>query len=159
MERISAQHLARVIIDTTSKWRRVKFQAKWGSVSWPPSPVVKARLPAYGIHNKIYTPFVLIDAWFGFHNSSYIHLPMSLRVVDLAFSCRPQCPWWRHQMKTFSALLAFCAAVAGEFPAQRPVMRSFDVFFDLRLHKRLSKQSWGWWFETLSCSLWRHRNE
>ena len=46
----------------------------------------------------------------------------------------------------------------GEFPTQRPVTRSFDVFFDLRLNKRLSKQSWGWWFETLSCSLWRHRN-
>ena len=46
----------------------------------------------------------------------------------------------------------------GEFPAQRPVTRSFDVFFDLRLNKRLSKQPWGWWFETLSWSLWRHRN-
>ena len=40
--------------------------------------------------------------------------------------------------------------VAGEFPAQRPVTRSFDVFFDLRLNKRLGKQSWGWWFETPS---------
>ena len=47
----------------------------------------------------------------------------------------------------------------GEFPLQRPVTRSFDVFFDLRPNKRLSKQSWGWWFETLSCSLWRHRNK
>ena len=46
----------------------------------------------------------------------------------------------------------------GEFPAQRPVTRSFDVFFDLRLNKRLSKQSWGWWFETPAWSLWRHRN-
>ena len=56
-------------------------------------------------------------------------------------------------METFSALLAMCAgnaSVPGEFPAQRPVTRSFDVFFDLRLNKRLSKQSWGWWFETLS---------
>ena len=38
-------------------------------------------------------------------------------------------------METFSALLAFCAGnspVHGEFPAQRPVTRSFDVFFDLR---------------------------
>ena len=45
-------------------------------------------------------------------------------------------------METFSALLALCAGnspVAGEFPAQRPVTRSFDVFFDLRLNKRLSK--------------------
>ena len=29
----------------------------------------------------------------------------------------------------------------GEFPAQRPVTWSFDVFFDMRLNKRLSKQS------------------
>ena len=70
-------------------------------------------------------------------------------------------PWWRHQMETFSALLAICAGnspVPGEFPAQRPVTRSFDVFFDLRLNKRLSKQPWGWWFETPAWSLWRHRN-
>ena len=46
----------------------------------------------------------------------------------------------------------------GEFPAQRPVTRSFDVFFDLRLNKRLSKQSWGWWFETKSRPLWRQCN-
>ena len=47
-------------------------------------------------------------------------------------------------METFSALLAFCAGnspVAGEVPAQRPVTRSFGVFFDLRLNKPLSKQS------------------
>ena len=47
----------------------------------------------------------------------------------------------------------------GEFPAQRPVTRTFDVFFDLRPNKRLSKQWWGWWFETLSSPLWRHCNE
>ena len=74
---------------------------------------------------------------------------------------RPQ-PWWRHQMETFNALLAFGTGnspVTGEFPAQRPVTRSFDVFLDLRLNRRLSKQSWGWWFETQSCSLWRHCND
>ena len=45
-------------------------------------------------------------------------------------------------METFSALLALCAEnspVTGEFPSQRPVTQSFDVFFDLRLNKRLSK--------------------
>ena len=69
--------------------------------------------------------------------------------------------WWHHQMETFSALLALCAGnlpVTGEFPAQRPVTQSLDVFFDLRLDKRLSKQSWGWWFETPSRSLWCHCN-
>ena len=65
-------------------------------------------------------------------------------------------------METFSALLAICAGnspVPGEFPAQRPVTQIFDVFFDLRLNKRVSKQSRVWWFETLSRPLWRHRNE
>ena len=68
---------------------------------------------------------------------------------------------WRHQMETFSALLAICAGnaqVPGEFPTQRPVTWIFDVFFDLRLNKRLGKQWWGWWFETLSRPLWRHCN-
>ena len=70
-------------------------------------------------------------------------------------------PWWRHQMETFSAILAICAGnspVPGEFSAQRPVTRRFDVFFDLSLNKRLRKQSWGWWFKTISCPLWRHFN-
>ena len=46
---------------------------------------------------------------------------------------------WRHQMETFSALLAICAGnspVPGEFPAQRPVTQSFGVSFDLCLNKR-----------------------
>ena len=47
----------------------------------------------------------------------------------------------------------------GEFPAQRPVTRNFDVFFDLRPNTRLSKQWWGWWFETPSSPLWRHCND
>ena len=44
--------------------------------------------------------------------------------------------WWCHQMETFSALLTICAGnsvVTGEFPAQRPVTRTFDVFFDLHM--------------------------
>ena len=70
-------------------------------------------------------------------------------------------PWWRHQIETFSALLAIFAGnspVTGEFPAQRLVTRSFDVFFDLHLNKRLSKLSWSWWFEMLYLPLWRHCN-
>ena len=55
-------------------------------------------------------------------------------------------PWWHCQMEKFCALLSLYAGnslVTGEFPAQRPVMRSFDIFFDLCLNKQLSKQSWG----------------
>ena len=49
-------------------------------------------------------------------------------------------------MEKFSALLAICVGISpvhGEFPAQMPVTQSFDVFFNLRPNKRLSKQWWG----------------
>ena len=51
--------------------------------------------------------------------------------------------WWRHQMETYSASLALCAGnspAPDEFPAKRPVTQSFDVFFDLRPNRRLSKR-------------------
>ena len=67
----------------------------------------------------------------------YIHKAWSNCITNVPSNCNS---WWRHQIKTFSALLVICA---GEFPAQGPVTRSFDVFFDLRLNKRLSKQSWA----------------
>ena len=91
----------------------------------------------------------------------YFHLMTSLWFVTQDFIRYRQIKrtWWRHQMETFSTLLALCAGNSpdsGEFPAQRPVTRSFDVFFDLRLIKRLSKHSRGWWFETLSRPSWRH---
>ena len=67
-------------------------------------------------------------------------------------------PCWRGYLCHDDVIKWKYFTVPGEFPAQRPVTRSFDVFFDLRLNKRLSKQSWSWWFETLSHPLWRHRN-
>ena len=74
----------------------------------------------------------------------------------------PQClvdhsAWWCHQMETFSASLSLCVGnspVTGEFPPQRPVTRSFDVFFALHMNKQLSKQSIHWWFDMPSRSLW-----
>ena len=68
--------------------------------------------------------------------------------------------WWRHQMKTFSALLAIWAGnspVPGEFPAQSDT--ELWCFLRSALNQRLSKQSWGWRFETPSRPLWRHCNE
>ena len=57
-----------------------------------------------------------------------------------------------------TGLCAGNSPVTGEFPAQRPVPRSFEVFFDPRLNKPLNKQSWGWWFETPWLPLRRHCN-
>ena len=83
---------------------------------------------------------------------------LTLQVVLLEYSYT----WWRHQMETFSALLALCGGnspVNGEFPPQKPVTRSFDVCFGLRLNKRLSKPSRRRWFEMPSRSFWRHCND
>ena len=70
--------------------------------------------------------------------------------------------WLLHQMKTVPALMSLCEgnpSVTGGFPSQRPVKRSFDVLFDLRLNKRLSTQSRCRWFETPSCPLWRQSSD
>ena len=65
---------------------------------------------------------------------------------------------WNENIFHVTGLCEGNPVVTGGFSSQRPVTRSFDVFFDLRLNKRLSKQSWHWWFETPSHSLWRHCN-
>ena len=57
---------------------------------------------------------------------------------------------WKH-------FLHYWPFVRG-IPAQRPVTRGFDVFFDLRLNQQLSTRWRRWWFETPSWSLWRHCN-
>ena len=94
-------------------------------------------------------------------NSQWVPLTKTSDVELWCFlwSAPEQSPWWCHQMETFSVLLALCARnsrVTSEFPSQRPVMQSFDVFCDLCLNKCLSKQPRRCWFETPSCSLWLH---
>ena len=72
--------------------------------------------------------------------STRLHYVSVMWAVALTVAARA---WWRHQMETFSVLLAICAGnspVPGEFPTQRPVTPSFDVYFDLRPNKRMSKQ-------------------
>ena len=79
------------------------------------------------------------------------HVPHALKQPILFSIWNWVSSWWRHQMETFSALLALC--VTGEFPS---VTRIIDVSLICALNKRLNKQSWGWWFEAPSRSLWRH---
>ena len=66
---------------------------------------------------------------------------------------------WRVWGKSFQHDDVIKWKIIPRYWPQMLVTRSFDVFFDLRLNKRLSKQSWGWWFETPSRPLWRHDNE
>ena len=70
---------------------------------------------------------------------------------------------WKHVPRHWllwgnSPVTAGNSPVTGKFPSHRPVTRSFDVFFDLRLNKRLSKQPRRRWCETPSQSLWCHCN-
>ena len=69
---------------------------------------------------------------------------------------------WDHddviKLKHLPVTGPLCVRFTGEFPAQRPVTRSFDIFFDLRPNNRLSEQSRGWGFETPSWPFWRHCN-
>ena len=68
--------------------------------------------------------------------------------------------WWRHQMETFSALLAICAGnspVTGEFPSQKPV--TWSLMFSLLCAWQNGLQSRYRWFETPTRSFWRHCNE
>ena len=72
-----------------------------------------------------------------------------------------------HYMMTSSNGSSFRVTVhlCGEFTGPRWIPRpkasdaGFDVFFDLRPNKPLSKQFWCWWFETPSRPWWRHRND
>ena len=103
---------------------------------------------------SIIIQLLIMSSWCSFYGGKYM-IPMSIPPCNSA-------AWWRHQMETFSALLALCAGnspVTGEFLAQRPVTRNIDVFFDLRLKKQSSKQSRRRWFEKPPRSLWRHCNE
>ena len=63
---------------------------------------------------------------------------------------------WKHFLRYWYFVWGF--PVTGEFPTQRPVMWSYDAFFNLCLNKSLSKQSRRWWSEMPSHSLWRHCN-
>ena len=109
------------------------------------------------IYNVVYSPTEIYNATCGFHptvgytflgllrlvrwNGRYgsnvlvSYLPFSVTVTN-AWGLA----WWRDQMETFFVLLDLCAGnspVSGEFPLQRPVTQSFDIFFDLHLNKRL----------------------
>ena len=112
---------------------------------------------------ELSTVFVRCPRWSAIYDQQLRSILCGIHIYDFRkLSVRDSfCSWWRHQMETFSALLALCAGnspVTGESASQRPVTQSFDIFFDLCLNKRRSKQSWGWWFEMPLYPLWHHCN-
>ena len=98
----------------------------------------------YDIYNKVSCFGCCRDILMCFRVVSFApgqpHFPLSINRVRNSLNVL--LPWWRHQMKTFSAWLALFAGdspAAGEFHVERLVTRSFDFLFDLRLNKRLVK--------------------
>ena len=81
--------------------------------------------------------------------------------------------WWHVNISSGNCLVPPGNKPWKHFPRYWPFVRGIHrsplnsphkgqwggAFFNLCLNKRLSKQSWGWWFETLLCPLWRHCNE
>ena len=84
-----------------------------------------------------------------------------LRVSQITAQSQISAPWWRHQMeKKFRVTGHLCGEFTGQLWIPRTKASDAELwcFFDLHPNKRLSKQWWGWWFETLSRPLWRHCN-
>ena len=128
------------------------------------SEIWKKNITVWGEHCVYWslTLFALEDLWLYCSRISWSEsfsksiLP-GTAIVAFVICFIWQILWWRHKMETFYALLALCTGnsqVTGELPSQRPVTRSFDVFFNLRLNKQSGRR----WFETPSHSLWRHCN-
>ena len=111
-----------------------------------------------GCLNPCQAEFTLIDK----HKKIFLHVLWFLNTEKITDS-------WHPSMMTSSNGNILCVTdllcgeftghLTGEFPTQRPVTWSFDVFFDLRLNKQLSEQSWCWWFEMPLRPLWRHCND
>ena len=116
----------------------------------------------------IYRAFINVTYHTYFHNhkDSMIRIPPPVtwicKCIEAADGIAPIA---RSYMMTSSNENIFrvtgplCGELTGpcKFPSHRPVTQNFDIYFDLRLNKLLSQQSWGGWIETPSCPLWRHR--
>ena len=104
---------------------------------------------------------ISIPATLGNHKHMYIVKFPANNTGHEGFKSQTKYTWRSRQIKTFSALLALCDGESTGhrwIPSQRPVTWNLDIFFDLRLNKRLSKTSKHRCFDTPSRSLWRHYN-
>ena len=110
-------------------------------------------------------------SWIHIHNCGWFGQPWKKTSWQLLtqrqIAPRRLLSWQFHMMTSsngniFRVTGHLCREFTGDrwiSRTQRPLTRSFDVFFYLRLNKRFSKQSWGWWFEMLPHPLWHHSND
>ena len=114
-------------------------------------------------------PMFRLLSWYHAMESSHCNSFGDRATVDEIYGC-PIFKWvavtcwhddviqWKHFPHYWPFMRGIHPPVISEFPSQRPVTQSFDVFFDQHLNKRLGKQSRRRWFEKQSCSIWRHCN-
>ena len=96
------------------------------------------------------------------YHSGLLHWHWSNHLIVLVPLKYPWRTWVNQSIMMTSSkgnIFHVTGQLCGEFTGLRPVTRSFDVFFYLRLNKKFSKQWWGWWIETPSRLLWRHCND
>ena len=143
-----------VVIILTKLWKTMEWPLKWDTLTLTGCHDNEiGRQAINSFHNNILASWYKYSGRKGKCLTRLHHYQMFQTFKRIMFiytsqliffhDVRLRMPWWRHQIETFSALLEICAGnspVTGEFPAQRRVTRSFDVFYDLCLNKRFSKQ-------------------
>ena len=96
--------------------------------------------------------FFMITSWYSLQMQRGVFF---LLVAQRRFS------WWRHQMETFSAILALCAGtlpVQVDSPHKAQWRGALMVSFICTWINNWVKKTRGWWFETPPWSLWRQCN-
>ena len=138
--RISTYHLVSHVIFCVESWINILHRI------WHGRQDGKQNMVTDNIWNFLY---YLI--WAG---SCYLFIGLNL-LMDL---CLPQNLMTSSNGNIFHITGPLCGEFTGDrwIPHTKPVMRSFDVSFDLHLNERLSKQWWGWSFEMPSHTLWCH---
>ena len=94
---------------------------------------------------------VVLDSFRGFIISIYPYAPGLFRYHDDVIK-------WKHFPRYWPFVRGIHRPPVNS-PHKGQWRGALMFFFYLRLNKRLRKQSWGWWFETLSHPLWRHCND
>ena len=125
------------------------------TITW--TTVDKSTMTSCGIDLRTFSQEILTVSLISWYGNEITNLRLQLHLPGAIEWTHDDIFKWKH----FPCNWPFVWGIhrsSVNIPSQRPVTRSFDVFFDLRLNKELSKQSRVQWFETPSCSLWRHCN-
>ena len=155
---LSEKHLYRIAITVSC---HEPSRDSWRLTHWPLGPrwALVMKLLSRGECHRALLMIVNISLRFRQPSSHHLsqHWPRFLRPYGVARSYHNDVIEWKH-FPRYSPFVQGIHRSPVNSPHKRPVTRSFDVSLICALNKRLSKQSWGWWFETPSRSFWRRCN-